>query len=147
LFIFLNKNQRREVKIMSDIKLSEKLTKIATEIEKLTVVEMADLSAYLEDKFGVSAMPMVAAGAVAAPTGTTAPAEEKTSFTVVLGSAGDNKLGVIKAVREILPNLGLMEAKKMVESAPQEVLKDVKKDVADEAKKKLEAAGAKVELK
>lgn len=146
MFIFLNKNQGREVKIMSDVKLSEKLTKIATEIEGLTVVEMADLSAYLEEKFGVSAMPMVA-GAAAAPAGATAPTEEKTSFTVVLAGAGDNKLGVIKAVREILPNLGLMEAKKMVESAPQELLKDAKKDAAEEAKKKLEAAGAKIELK
>ena len=69
------------------------------------------------------------------------------SFTVVLAAAGDNKLGVIKAIREIDSNLGLMEAKKIAESAPQEILKDVKKEPAEEAKKKLEAAGAKVELK
>lgn len=131
---------------MSDIKLSEKLTKIAQEIEKLTVVEMADLSSYLEEKFGVSAMP-VASAPTSASAQASADKEEKTSFTVVLTAAGANKLGVIKAVREILPNLGLMEAKKMVESAPQEVLKDVKKEPAEEAKKKLEAAGAKVELK
>ncbi len=125
--------------------LSEKLQKLATSIEGLTVIEMADLSKYLEEKFGVSAMPMVAAGAApAAPAG---PAEEKTSFTVVLTAAGENKLGAIKAVREIVPTLGLMEAKKLVETAPQNVIADVKKDVAEDAKKKLEAAGAKVELK
>lgn len=127
-------------------KLPDKLNKIAGEIEKLTVLELADLAKYLEDKFGVSAAPM----AVAAPAGAAAdaaPAEEKTSFTVVLAASGDNKLGVIKAVREIDQSLGLMEAKKLVESAPQELLKEVKKDAADEAKAKLEAAGAKVELK
>lgn len=131
---------------MSDKKLSEKLAKIAQAVEELTVVEMAELSEYLEEKFGVSAMPMVSTPA-SASTAATADKEEKTSFTVVLAAAGANKLAVIKAVREILPNLGLMEAKKMVESAPQEVLKDVKKEPAEEAKKKLETAGAKVELK
>jgi large subunit ribosomal protein L7/L12 len=133
---------------MADVQLSEKLEKLAKEIETLTVVELADLSKYLEEKFGVSAMPMVAAGGTAPAAGAAAgPAEEKTSFTVVLTAAGDNKLGVIKAVREISPSLGLMEAKKLVESAPQNVVADVKKDAAEEAKKKLEAAGAKVELK
>lgn len=131
---------------MSDVKLSEKLEKIAKELEGLTVVEMADLSKYLEEKFGVSAMPMAAA-APAAGGAAAAPAEEKTAFTVMLSAAGDNKLGVIKAVREILPNLGLMEAKKLVETAPQQLLADVKKDQAEEAKKKIEAAGGKVELK
>jgi len=131
---------------MSDIKLSEKLDKIAKQIESLTVVEMADLAKYLEEKFGVSAMPVAAAAPAAAPAGQ-APAEEKLTFTVVLTAAGDNKLGVIKAVREILPNLGLMDAKKLVESAPKDLLTDVKKDQAEEAKKKVEAAGGKVELK
>jgi len=131
---------------MSDKKLSEKLEKIAKEIEALTVLEMAELSSYLEDKFGVSAMPVAAAPVTASATAS-AVKEEKTIFTVVLAASGSNKLAVIKAVREILPNLGLMEAKKMVETAPQEVLKDVKKDAAEEAKKKLEAAGAKVDLK
>lgn len=126
--------------------LNEKISKIAKEIESLTVVELADLSKYLEEKFGVSAMPMVAAGAAPAA-GAGEPAEEKTSFTVVLTAAGENKLSVIKAVREIVPTLGLMEAKKLVETAPQNVVTDVKKDAAEEAKKKLEAAGAKVELK
>ena len=130
---------------MSDVKLNEKLQKIATEIEALTVVEMADLAKYLEDKFGVTAPAVAAAAPVAgAPA---AAAEEKTTFTVVLSASGDNKLGVIKAVREILPNLGLMDAKKLVESAPKDLLTDVKKDQAEEAKKKVEAAGGKVELK
>lgn len=127
--------------------LSEKLQKVAKEIESMTVVELADLSKYLEEKFGVSAMPMVAASGAAPAGAAAAPAEEKTSFTVVLTAAGENKLGVIKAVREIVPTLGLMEAKKLVESAPQNVVVDVKKDPAEDAKKKLEAAGAKVELK
>lgn len=131
---------------MAEVQLNAKLEKIAKEIESLTVIELADLSKYLEEKFGVSAMPMVAAGAAPAQ-GAVAPEEEKTSFTVVLTASGENKLGVIKAVREIVPTLGLMEAKKLVESAPQNVLTDVKKEPAEEAKKKLEAAGAKVELK
>ena len=91
---------------MADIKLSEKLAKIASEIEKLNIVELAELAKYLEEKFGVSALPVAAAPY--APAAAIAPAEEKTSFTVVLTDAGPNKLGVIKAVREILPNLGLM---------------------------------------
>jgi len=131
---------------MAQVKLSEKLEKIAKELEALTVIEMADLSKYLEEKFGVTAMPVAAA---AAPTGgaAAAPAEEKTSFTVVLTDSGANKLAVIKAVREVLPALGLMDAKKLVESAPKELLKDAKKADADAAKAKVEAAGGKVELK
>ena len=134
---------------MIEAKLSEKVQKLAKEIESLTVVEMADLAKYLEDKFGVSALPVAATGAqpTAASAEATAAKEEKVTFTVILTTAGDNKLGVIKAVREILPNLGLMEAKKLVESAPKELLKDVKKDQAEEAKKKVETAGGKVELK
>ncbi|MEI6532878.1 MAG: 50S ribosomal protein L7/L12 [Candidatus Roizmanbacteria bacterium] len=130
---------------MADVQLSDKLQKIAQEIETLSVIEMADLSKYLEEKFGVSAAPM--AMAVAPAGAVAAPVEEKTTFTVVITSAGENKLGVIKIVREIQPSLGLMEAKKLVESAPKELLVDVKKDQAEEAKKKLETAGAKVELK
>jgi large subunit ribosomal protein L7/L12 len=131
---------------MSEIKLNDKLAKIAQEIEGLTVIEMADLAKYLEEKFGVSAMPMAAAPVATAAT-TSPAAEEKTSFTVVLTDAGANKLAVIKAVREILPNLGLMEAKKLAESTPKELLTDVKKEQAEEAKKKIEAAGGKIELK
>lgn len=132
-----------------ETKLSAKLDKIAKEIEGLTVVEMSELAKYLEEKFGVSAMPAAAAGQAAqsASAEATAQMEEKSVFTVVLSASGDNKLGVIKAVREINQSLGLMEAKKLVESTPQELLKDVKKDAAEEAKKKLETAGAKVELK
>lgn len=134
---------------MSDIKLNEKLQKIAIEIEKLTVVEMADLAKYLEDKFGVSVMPVAAMPATSASEAetTSADKEEKSTFTVVLSTSGNNKLGVIKAVREILPNLGLMDAKKLVESAPKDLLTDVKKEVAEEAKKKIENAGGKIELK
>lgn len=129
--------------------LPEKLQKIATEIEKLTVLELSDLAKYLEEKFGVSAMPMMAAAPAggAAAGAAAAPAEEKTSFTVVITDAGANKLGVIKAVREVRQDLGLMDAKKMVESTPQNLLENVKKPEAEEAKKKLEAAGAKAELK
>lgn len=143
-------SEKKEEKKAEKSALNEKLQKIATEIEKLTVLELADLASYLEEKFGVSAMPMMAAG-MAAPAGASAdaaaPAEEKTSFTVALTAAGDQKLAVIKAVRELRQDLGLMDAKKMVETPPQDVLTGVKKEEAEEAKKKLEAAGAKVELK
>lgn len=132
---------------MSDTKLNEKLQKIAAEIEKLTVVEMADLAKYLEEKFGVSAMPVATTAPAAVSADASGAKEEKSTFTVNLTDAGANKLAVIKAVREILPNLGLMDAKKLVESAPKELLKDVKKEAAEEAKKKIETAGGKVELK
>ncbi len=130
---------------MTDIKLSEKLSKIAAELEKLTVIEMAELAKYLEEKFGVSAMTVAPTSSATS----TAPAdkEEKTTFNVVLTNAGVNKLAVIKAVREILPNLGLMDAKKLVESAPKDLLTNVKKEEAENAKKKIEGAGGKVELK
>jgi large subunit ribosomal protein L7/L12 len=124
--------------------LTEKIQKLATEIESLTVLEMSELAKYLEEKFGVTAMAAVAAPAAGAAAG---PVEEKTSFTVVLTEAGANKLAVIKAVREVNPTLGLMDAKKAVETLPYELVKDAKKDVAEEAKKKVEAAGAKVEMK
>ncbi|OGK21545.1 50S ribosomal protein L7/L12 [Candidatus Roizmanbacteria bacterium RIFCSPHIGHO2_02_FULL_37_13b] len=125
------------------------MDKIAKEIEELTAIELSELSSYLEDKFGVSAMPMAMATPIAggAPAGATAEAEEKTTFNVILAEAGANKLAVIKAVRELKQDLGLMDAKKLVESAPKELLTGVKKDEAEAAKKKLEEAGAKVELK
>lgn len=118
-------------------------------ISELSVLELADLVKALEEKFGVSAaMPMTAAPAGnAAPVASEEPKEEQTTFNVVLAEAGANKIGVIKAVREIVPTLGLKEAKDLVESAPKEVLTGVNKQTAEEAKKKLEAAGAKVELK
>jgi len=124
--------------------LNEKMQKIATELESLTVIEMAELAKYLEDKFGVTA---IAAAAPAAAGAAAGPVEEKTSFTVVLTEAGANKLAVIKAVREVNPTIGLMDAKKAVETLPYELVKDAKKDVAEEAKKKVEAAGAKAEMK
>ncbi len=133
----------------TEIKLDAKLQKIAEQIEKLTVLEVADLAKYLEEKFGVSAMPMMAAGGVAgaAPAAAAEPAEEKTAFNVVITGAGEQKLAVIKAVRELRQDLGLMDAKKLVETPPQELMTGVKKAEAEEAKTKLEAAGATVELK
>ena len=117
------------------------LNKIIGELSKLTVVEAADLSKQLEEKWGVSAAAPAAAAPVAA-----APVEEKTDFTIFLAATGDKKINVIKEVRAIT-GLGLKEAKDLVEAAPKEVKKGVPKKDAEEAKKKLEAAGAKVELK
>tara|TARA_Y100000590_G_scaffold290434_1_gene326901 strand:- start:536 stop:904 length:369 start_codon:yes stop_codon:yes gene_type:complete len=119
------------------------LNKIIDELSKLTVVEAAELSKQLEEKWGVTAAVPVAAAPAG---GAAAPAEEKTEFTIFLTSAGDKKINVIKEVRAIT-GLGLKEAKDLVEGAPKEVKKGVPKKDADEAKKKLESAGAKVELK
>jgi len=118
------------------------LNKIIDELSKLTVVEAADLSKKLEEKWGVSAAAPVAAAAAPAA----AAAEAKTEFTIFLASAGDKKINVIKEVRAIT-GLGLKEAKDLVEAAPKDVKAGVAKKDAEEAKKKLEAAGAKVELK
>jgi len=119
------------------------LNKIIDELSKLTVVEAAELSKQLEEKWGVTAAAAAAAPVAAAAA---APAEEKTDFTIFLAAAGDKKINVIKEVRAIT-GLGLKEAKDLVEGAPKEVKKGVPKKEAEEAKKKLEAAGAKVELK
>ena len=120
------------------------LNKIIDELSKLTVVEAAELSKQLEEKWGVTAAAPVAA---AAPGGAAAPAgEEKSEFSLFLSAAGDKKINVIKEVRAIT-GLGLKEAKDLVEGAPKEVKSGVKKQEAEEIKKKLEAAGAKVELK
>ncbi|PJE63467.1 50S ribosomal protein L7/L12 [Candidatus Roizmanbacteria bacterium CG10_big_fil_rev_8_21_14_0_10_45_7] len=133
--------------------MSEKVEKILKAIEDLKVLELNELVKAIEEKFGVSAAPVAmaaptgGAGAQVGPAGSQEAAEEKTTFNVVLTDGGANKLQVIKAVREIDQNLGLIDAKKLVESTPKEVLKGAKKEEADEAKKKLEAAGAKVELK
>ena len=118
------------------------LNKIIEELSKLTVVEAADLSKKLEEKWGVSAAAAVAAPAAAAA----APAEEKTDFSIFLAAVGDKKINVIKEVR-VITGLGLKEAKDLVEAAPKEVKKGVPKKEAEQAKQKLEAAGAKVELK
>jgi len=122
------------------------LNAIVDQLSTLTVMEAADLVKKLEEKWGVSAAAapvMVAAGAGAAAA---APAEEKTEFSVVLAEAGANKINVIKEVRAVT-GLGLKEAKDLVEAAPKEVKGGVPKAEADEIKKKLEAAGAKVEIK
>ncbi len=126
--------------------MSEKIEKLLQEIEQLKVIELNELVKAMEEKFGVSAAPMAVAAAAGAGAAA-APTEEKTSFDVMLTEAGVQKLQAIKAVREIDQKLGLIEAKKLVESAPIAVLKGVKKEEAEEAKKKLEAAGAKVEIK
>ncbi|MDO8618915.1 MAG: 50S ribosomal protein L7/L12 [Candidatus Daviesbacteria bacterium] len=116
-------------------------------IEKLSVLELADLVHALEDRFGVSASAPVAVAATGgAGAAAGEPAEEKTTFNVILSSAGANKIGAIKAVREIVPTLGLKEAKDLVEAAPKPVLEGVNKATAEEAKAKLTAAGATVEL-
>jgi large subunit ribosomal protein L7/L12 len=122
---------------------------LAEQLGKLTVVEMAELVKKLEEDWGVSAAAPVAVAAAGAPAGGGAPAEEaKTAFDVVLASVPpDKKIAVIKAVREVKPGLGLADAKKLVESAPKAVLEEANKEDAEEAKKKLEGAGAKVELK
>jgi large subunit ribosomal protein L7/L12 len=121
------------------------LNTIVDQLSTLTVLEAADLVKKLEEKWGVSAAAapvMMAGGGVAAA----APAEEKTEFSVVLAEAGPNKINVIKEVRAIT-GLGLKEAKDLVEGAPKEVKGGIPKAEADELKKKLEAAGAKVEIK
>lgn len=120
--------------------------KIVEELSGLTVLEVADLVKALEEKWGVSAA-APAAVAVAGPAGGEAAAEEKDEFDVILTSFGDNKIAVIKAVREVGDGLGLADAKKLVESAPAPVKEGVAKAEAEEMKKKLEEAGASVELK
>lgn len=128
--------------------MSDKLQKIIDQVSELTVLELADLVKALEEKFGVSAAPVAAVSSIASGEGgSAAPAEEKTEFDVVLADAGANKIGVIKALREIRSDLGLVEAKTLAESAPKPVLEKAKKEDAEAAKKKLEEAGAKVELK
>lgn len=126
--------------------VSASLDKIIESIETLSVLELADLVKALEERFGVSAAAPVAVAAGAAPAANGEPAEEKTTFNVILTSGGANKIGAIKAVREIVPTLGLKEAKDLVEAAPKPVLESVNKATAEEAKAKLTAAGATVEL-
>lgn len=120
----------------------EKFDKIISELEKMTVVELAELVKALEEKFGISAAMPVAAGAGA---GAAAAAEEKTAFNVVLKEAGEQKINVIKIVKEVT-GLGLKEAKDMVDGAPKTIKENLKKEEAEELKKKLEEAGAVVTL-
>ena len=136
----LRKRRYRKTNTMADINA------IAEELGKLTVLEASELVKKLEDEWGVSAAAPAAAVAVAAPAEAEA-AEEKTNFDVSLESAGGNKIAVIKAVREVASGLGLADAKKLVESAPVNVLEGAAKDDAEAAKAKLEEAGATVELK
>jgi len=120
------------------------LNKIIEDLSSLTVVEAAELSKQLEEKWGVTAAAAVAAAPAAAAAA--APAEEKSEFTIMLAAAGDKKINVIKEIRAVT-SLGLKEAKDLVEGAPKEVKSGVNKKEAEEIKAKLEAAGAKVELK
>ncbi len=122
------------------------LAKIVDDLSSLTVIEAAQLSKMLEEKWGVSAAAPVAVAAAPAAGAAEAKKEEKTEFTVVLANAGANKINVIKEVRAIT-SLGLKEAKDLVEGAPKPVKEGVTKDEADKLKKQLEAAGATVELK
>jgi large subunit ribosomal protein L7/L12 len=121
------------------------IANLVEELGKLTVLEAVELVKQLEETWGVSAAAAVAAGPAAA--GPVEAVEEKTEFNVVITDAGANKIAVIKAVREVAPGLGLADAKKLVESAPANILEAVSKDAAEAAKKKLEESGAKVELK
>lgn len=129
-------------------KASPKLKKIIDDVSTLTALELADLVKALEETFGVSAQAASTAPAAPAPSNGASdePKEEQTTFNVVLKSGGANKISVIKAVREIVPTLGLKEAKDLVESAPKPVVEGVNKEKAEEAKKKLTDAGAEAEL-
>jgi large subunit ribosomal protein L7/L12 len=130
----------------NEVNLSPKLQELAKSIEGLTALELSDLVKALEAKFGITAAaPMMMAGPAGGGAAAAAPAEEKTTFKVVLKEAGTNKINVIKEVRAIT-NLGLKEAKDLVEGAPKAIKEDATKEEAEEMKKKLEAAGAKVEL-
>ena len=133
----------------TEVKLSEKSQSILTSIETLTVLELAELVKALEVKFGVSAAaaaPIAIAAGGGAAAGGAAAVEEKTSFTVILTSAGDKKINVIKEIRTVT-SLGLKEAKDLVEGAPKTIKEDVNKEEAEKIKKVLEAQGAKVEIK
>ena len=123
------------------------LAKIVEELSGLTVLEAAELSKMLEEKWGVSAAAAVAVAAPGAAAGGAAPVEEKTEFDVELTSAGDKKISVIKEVRALVPDLGLKEAKDLVDGAPKMVKSGVSKEEAEKFKKQLEAAGAKVTIK
>lgn len=123
------------------------LAKIVEELSGLTVLEAAELSKMLEEKWGVSAAAAVAVAAPGAAVAGAASAEEKTEFDVELTAAGDKKINVIKEVRALIPDLGLKEAKELVDGAPKMVKSGVSKDEAEKFKKQLEAAGAKVTIK
>jgi large subunit ribosomal protein L7/L12 len=125
---------------------SGKFKDLIKDIESLSVIELSELVKALEERFGVSAAAPVAIAATGVPAAGAPVEEEKSAYNVVLTSAGSNKIGVIKAVREVLPDLGLKEAKDLVEAAPATVKENMKKEEAETAKEKLTAAGATVEL-
>ena len=143
------KAPKTEEKAKPAVDVSPNLAKLIEQIEKLSALELSQLVKALEEKFGVSAQPAVVAGAAQAPSGAAAEegVSEQTTFNVILADSGANKISVIKAVRELVPTLGLKEAKDLVDAPPKQVLEGVNKENANEAKQKLEAAGAKVELK
>lgn len=143
-----DKEEATEENAEASVELSKDAQKVMDIVEKMTVLELSDLVKALEDKFGVSAAaPMMMAGAVAGNGGAEEAGEEQTEFDVVLKDIGNNKISVIKAVRTLDQSLGLVEAKKLVESAPKTVLAGATKEDAEKAKKTLEEAGASVELK
>jgi large subunit ribosomal protein L7/L12 len=128
---------------MADVNMDQ----IIDQLSNLTVMQIADLTKKLEEKWGVNAAPVAVAGPAAAGGGAAAaPAEEKTEFTAILANAGANKIGVIKAIRE-LTNLGLKEAKDLVDGAPKEIKAGVNKEEAETIKKKVTEAGGTVEIK
>ena len=141
--------EEKAEKPKAQIKVSKKLEGIISEIEKLSVLELSELVKALEATFGVTAQAPVAltAGGAAPSAGGEEGVSEQTTFNVILSDGGANKISVIKAVRELVPTLGLKEAKDLVDAAPKPVLEGVNKETANEAKTKLEAAGANVELK
>ena len=137
-------SEEKKMEEKKDVKVPAKFKSIVEEVEKMSVIDLSELVSILEDKFGVSAAAPVAMAA--APAGGEEAAEEKSSFNVELTAAGDNKIGVIKAVREIT-QVGLKEAKDMVDGAPVNVKEGVSKEEAEEMKKKLEDGGGTVTLK
>lgn len=136
---------KEEKKEVDTSKLSANATKVLDMVGEMTVLELAELVKVMEDKFGVSAAPVAVAAAGGGAAAGGEAAEEKSAYTINLVEAGANKINVIKAVREVT-ELGLKEAKDLVEAAPKTVRENVKKEEAEEIKKKLEEAGAKVEL-
>lgn len=144
-------NKKDKAKSASGGKSSKNVSKIVDNVAGLSVLELSELVEALQDKLGVSAMPVAAAAPAASGQGAESEGEEQSAGganqTVVITAAGDSKIGVIKAIREIDQNVGLKEAKDMTENLPAEVLKDAKAEEAKEAAEKLKAAGATVELK
>lgn len=141
--------KQEEKKEEKKVEVPTKFKKLVEEVEKMSVLELSELVKVLEDKFGVSAAPQMAAAAPVADTPGDAPAEEKASFNIVLTAVGDKKIEVIKAVRDITQK-GLKDSKDLVDAVAtgeQMVKENVKKEEAEEMKKKFETAGAKVELK